>query len=674
MHNFLEISIMGSVMVLLVVLIRMVLQNRVRRSTILIFWMIALGRFLIPVTVPSTISIYNLPVFETQVVTTQPPASEITLPHQMAQSNTPLHDGEVILPSQEVTVVLPPQEISAVAPSQQTEAVTPPQKTEAIAPPQEIEVSNPQQMAEGSQAPVSQSQATAVAPIFVEQRISLGDVLTIVWLSGGALVLLFFGINRVRSLLEYRFSLPAKAVPVAVPARVQVRTLDGLTVPLTYGTFRPVILLPPSLLRGDPAHLEHILRHELSHIRHHDVAVKGLMLLAVALHWFNPLVWILFFAASRDMEMRCDEDVVAQLGKGGKLAYAQTLVAIEQRKLTGYLKTGFSFGSTAGRLEAMVKTKPSKILSILAAVCVSLCLIFGFCTSRAIEPAQEDVLDPQQSTVESTEPLPEAAPQKATPFAEGQALPVGKLTTQVQHSKESKAEGNGNFTWCSNVTTNMRVYTTQCLGNPDQALSSSYIGIYNTCIKHSDGTIAPLEETVPELYPGESFTFCVYTIGLPEYQVYSTVPDALEVTYEVIDGTLYGTATAIAPSPATVWIGTSRFNKIMNVADVVVLPPKKTETQSSRGYVGESSSEYIWRINEEHVAKNSQYRDPNSPYSTPWGSMTQPQPSHVPHALSPWEEVKSTWPNPTPYIPGWSPPTNPGPQPAFPGAPTYGFP
>ncbi len=379
MIKYLEISVMGSVTVLLVMLIRLVLQNRVRRSTILLFWMIALARFLVPVSVPSPVSFYNLPLFQTQ---------EVTLPPEMA---------EAVLSPKGADPGISPQKATVIIPSGTPEAM--PQAAIQTHPP--------------AAQPAPSGDLTAAEP-----PITFSQVLPYLWLGSSALVLLFFALCHVRSLWRYQFSLPAAALPTAIPKGVRVRILDDLPTPLTYGIFRPVILLPPALLQDDPKDLEHILRHELSHIRHCDVAVKGLMLLAVALHWFNPFVWLLFFAASRDMEMRCDEDVVKQLGKGGKLAYARTLVSIEQKKLVGYLQTGFSFGSTADRLKAMAGAKPNTAISALAAVCLSLCLIFGFCTTRAAEvevsPSlqQTEDVDVPEDITESAEPDP-AKPREA---------------------------------------------------------------------------------------------------------------------------------------------------------------------------------------------------------------------------------------------------------------------
>lgn len=406
MIKYLEISVMGSVTVLLVMLIRLVLQNRVRRSTILLFWMIALARFLIPVSVSSPVSVYNLPVFQGQKITLPPPMVQITGSPQETAHNLPYIEIETVLTSQRTEAATSSQEAGTMLPYLDTETASPLRGSEAVPlpplPPRDSTVV----VSSTSSIPVTCS------------RITITGLLPYLWLGSSALVLLFFAISHLRSLWRYQFSLPAAALPTAIPKGVRVRILDDLPTPLTYGIFRPVILLPPALLQDDPKDLEHILRHELSHIRHRDVAVKGLMLLAVALHWFNPFVWLLFFAASRDMEMRCDEDVVAQLGQGGKLAYARTLVSIEQKKLVGYLQTGFSFGSTAGRLKAMAGAKPNTAISALAAVCLSLCLIFGFCTTRAAEveisPSlqQTEDVDVPEDITESAEPDP-AKPREA---------------------------------------------------------------------------------------------------------------------------------------------------------------------------------------------------------------------------------------------------------------------
>ena len=102
----------------------------------------------------------------------------------------------------------------------------------------------------------------------------------------------------------------------------------GVDTPMTLGLLRPVIVLPPEVPEAD---LPLILRHELCHIRRRDLWYKGLMLLANAVHWFNPLVWLMAGAIERDTELACDEASLAQLPRTEHAAYGRTILAAAQR-------------------------------------------------------------------------------------------------------------------------------------------------------------------------------------------------------------------------------------------------------------------------------------------------------------------------------------------------------
>ena len=98
----------------------------------------------------------------------------------------------------------------------------------------------------------------------------------------------------------------------------------GVDTPMTLGLLRPVIVLPPEVPEAD---LPLILRHELCHIRRRDLWYKGLMLLANAVHWFNPLVWLLRRQGETDLELTCDDAVAAGLSGGDRRAYGEALLA-----------------------------------------------------------------------------------------------------------------------------------------------------------------------------------------------------------------------------------------------------------------------------------------------------------------------------------------------------------
>ena len=276
-------------------------------------------------------------------------------------------------------------------------------------------------------------------------RASNGEFLFWLWVSVAALLLIGFAVSHLRSRRAFRFSVP---MPEEAGLAPNVRLLDGLSSPLTYGVFRPIILLPADFNWLDRQKLMQVLLHERTHIRYRDVLVKGLMLLACCLHWFNPTVWLMFFLASQDMEMRCDAAVVRALGRGGKLSYARTLVATErERAFGGVLQTGFSVNSTARRLKALAKANVqpaiSVLLTLVTVVMASACFltvnaagekaelpnfvptrVFASETERDEQPASlPQPEQPEETAKLSTEPT---APTEATEPTES-VQPIGEV-------------------------------------------------------------------------------------------------------------------------------------------------------------------------------------------------------------------------------------------------------
>lgn len=101
--------------------------------------------------------------------------------------------------------------------------------------------------------------------------------------------------------------------------------------PLTFGVFRPTVLLPDDLPAGQPQ-FQLVLAHELAHIRRRDCLRKLLLIVCLCLYWWNPLVWIMVRLANRDMELACDEAVLRALGPACKKPYALALLDMAQRQ------------------------------------------------------------------------------------------------------------------------------------------------------------------------------------------------------------------------------------------------------------------------------------------------------------------------------------------------------
>lgn len=125
---------------------------------------------------------------------------------------------------------------------------------------------------------------------------------------------------------------------------VPVMEFSGAASPMILGILKPVLVLPKE--RYSREELFFILRHELVHLKRKDLQSKFLFMMAGALHWFNPVVWLMQKEAAVDMELACDERVVQGTDLAGRKAYTETLLATLHKgcaKSTG-LSTGFYGG------------------------------------------------------------------------------------------------------------------------------------------------------------------------------------------------------------------------------------------------------------------------------------------------------------------------------------------
>lgn len=141
-----------------------------------------------------------------------------------------------------------------------------------------------------------------------------------IWLAGTAALLGYGAL----SLLGLRRRL-AGSVPLE--GENNVRLAGHIPSPFVLGLVRPVIYLPSDLNEGER---DYILLHERTHIRRFDHVTRGLAWLAAAVHWFNPLVWLAFYLAGRDMEMSCDEAVLRKMGREIRADYSASLLRLSQ--------------------------------------------------------------------------------------------------------------------------------------------------------------------------------------------------------------------------------------------------------------------------------------------------------------------------------------------------------
>jgi beta-lactamase regulating signal transducer with metallopeptidase domain len=156
-----------------------------------------------------------------------------------------------------------------------------------------------------------------------------------VWALGVALcglALLWRTRSARAALLEQAAPLPPRLAAMAERAsgrlglRRPVRLLLGSRGPAAFGILRPTVVVPRRLVAAlDDEALEHVLLHELAHVKRGDLLVQALFGAIHAVYWFHPLVWVACRRACAAREMACDATVAAVL-RDATPRYRRTLL------------------------------------------------------------------------------------------------------------------------------------------------------------------------------------------------------------------------------------------------------------------------------------------------------------------------------------------------------------
>lgn len=220
---------------------------------------------------------------------------------------------------------------------------------------------------------LSLSQRAVMAP----EAVPAEDYLKMIWLTGAAVFLVIFISAHIFLLLKVSkgcpFDCDLSTVPSSIRPRRRVKFFlcPGIESPFTSGIIRPRIYFPNNYKVSEEVQLKYILIHEFVHIKRFDCLGKALLYAALCVNWFNPLLYIMVIYANRDIEISCDEAVLAITGE--RKAYALSLLAAEEKRSQILSVNGFSKNIVKERVEHIMKNKKSskKIQTISASIIMS---------------------------------------------------------------------------------------------------------------------------------------------------------------------------------------------------------------------------------------------------------------------------------------------------------------
>ena len=182
------------------------------------------------------------------------------------------------------------------------------------------------------------------------------------YLAGAAAFLLYQGVSyalfrrtvrrwkRDVARADYAAMLSNTARDLGVSAPEMI-VCEAISTPAVTGLLRPRLLLPHE--RYDVQELRYILRHELCHLKRRDMLLKLVLLAANAMHWFNPVVYLMLRQVDEDIELACDSAATDGLELPERAAYSRTLLAAVQSSVRA-LPATTCFGGTVERLKRRI--------------------------------------------------------------------------------------------------------------------------------------------------------------------------------------------------------------------------------------------------------------------------------------------------------------------------------
>lgn len=224
-------------------------------------------------------------------------------------------------------------------------------------------------------APIQQEVVSPQPAEQPEAKLAPMQVAAYIWLGGASVMAVY-------SIVQYLIL--RRRLAETVLLRGEIYLADSISSPFVMGILRPRIYLPSSTPMMER---RFIVAHERHHIRRGDPVWKLLGYCALCLHWFNPLVWLAFCLAGKDMEMSCDEAVIKRLGEHIRADYSQALLRLATHKrIVSGMPLAFGEGDTKGRVMNMAKWKKPKVW--VSVLCVALCLVI--LAACALNPKQEE--------------------------------------------------------------------------------------------------------------------------------------------------------------------------------------------------------------------------------------------------------------------------------------------
>lgn len=212
--------------------------------------------------------------------------------------------------------------------------------------------------------------SAAEVPVGVSRQQAQVDfnIYSILWLAGMAALLVHALVSAGKL---------KRKLATAILLRDNIYESEFVDSPFVFGVVKPNIYLPMHMDEGTAAY---VIAHEHAHLARRDHWWKVLGYLVLALHWFNPLVWVAYILFCRDIELACDEKVVRGLDGAARADYSQALLSCAApKRAVAACPLAFGEGNIKTRVKSALHYKKPAFwvaaAAVLAVVIVAVCFL-----------------------------------------------------------------------------------------------------------------------------------------------------------------------------------------------------------------------------------------------------------------------------------------------------------
>ncbi len=332
--NFIDMNISAGLVILMIIVIRKIFITKVNHKVIMIMWLIALFRLILPFSNTFEYSIFNL-VRQTKNFVENPDIISFT--------------GNTDMP------VFAEQQINSM----------------------------------NSVNDIGTSSSTSYNYITIVWLIGI-TIFSLYFL-----IQLFYTIKIIKSsrhidLLNIS-KLNNSISKINLKRKVIIKISNTIKSPASLGIFKPVILFPKDFKFDDVELLNHITIHEYMHIKNYHFIIKIISIIFLCVFWFNPAVWLAYLYVDRDIEILCDRQVIKFIGYEEREKYALNLVDMlpEKKEYGLRIYNNFIKNSTKERICSVMKIKNITVFSTLSVIVIAVSTSFVFATSSNIYDGNE---------------------------------------------------------------------------------------------------------------------------------------------------------------------------------------------------------------------------------------------------------------------------------------------